>query len=331
MERYIYKSQTVGALAINRRIGYELWAVLKLVDQSLKASRVGFCQEMESSMTKDVSVIIPTYNSFSGKQGSLHLTLLSLARQDISEQIEVIIIDNGSNDKTHHYLADVAVNLFPKRCQWFICNDTGNRSLTRNLAVERSATSMIVLMDDDVVLPEQMVLRNAIEMMAGVNRGFACGARRRWMNRHWDEVLVENAILRGDIDFLQASSFLPCGISRESGYRDLQEFSFIANFGVIPRSLFELIGGFDVNLFPSRREDVDLMYRLLLNEAEYIHLYDKCECIHLTHPMVAADPHDRVKNHLRFQQRERECGYHFKVNQLFGVYEGCNGPVLEPF
>ena len=281
-------------------------------------------------MSKDVSVIIPTYNSFSDKQGSLHLTLLSLAQQDISDQIEVIIVDNGSCDNTHQYLTDLAADFFPKKCRWFICKETGNRSLTRNLAVEHSSGSIIVLMDDDVLLPMQETLRTAIDIITSDDRSFACGAQRRWMNRYWDEVLVEKAILQSDIEFLLKSSFLPCGVNRESGYRDLQEFSFIAHFGVVPRKLFEAVGGFDAKTFPSRREDVDLMYRLILNDARYINLYDKCKCMHLTHPMIAMDPYDRVKNHLRFQKREQEFGYNFKVNRLFGVCEGCDGPVLEP-
>ena len=268
------------------------------------------------------TVLIPTYNSFATKQGSLELTLLSLARQSISENLEVIIVDNGSNDRTDEYLVNSVPEILKPRLEVLHCPETGNRSKARNAGIAVASEERIVFLDDDVIFQDRDTLERALRVAK--SGSFACGAKRYWMVRHWNPSAIK-AELQGGAPYIEANSFLPRGISRETGYRDLQEFTFVAHFGVVERSALGEYGGFDETRFPTRREDVELMFRLLRAGMTYSHLFETCRCVHLTHPIVASTLDERLQYHQRFRDHEALVGMRFRVGALFGVYEGLSG------
>lgn len=271
-------------------------------------------------MIPSISIILPTYNSFVQKQGSLDLTLRSLANQEVTGRFELIIVDNGSTDETHRYLQTSMPPRLRDCTSVLHCAEVGNRSKVRNMGISVATGDMVVFLDDDVILNGKQSLAIALRKTAPGT--FACGAKRYWMVRHWDSTAIRNELDGIGEPYIVANSFLPTGITRESGCRDLQEYSFVGHFGIVPMLYLKQYGGFNEEEFPSRREDNELMLRLLVRGVGFSNLFDHCECIHLTHPMVGNKPDERIHCHLRFREYERRIGFRFKANNLFGVFEG---------
>ena len=271
-------------------------------------------------MIPAISIVLPTYNSFVEKQGSLDLMLRSLANQEIAGRLELIIVDNGSTDETWCYLQTSIPPCLRGFTTVLQCAEVGNRSKARNMGSSVATGDMVIFLDDDVILLGKQALEIALCKTAPGT--FACGAKRRWMVRHWDSTAIRNEIDGIGEPYIVANSFLPKGVSRESGYRDLQEYSFLGNFGIVPICYLKQYGGFNEEEFPSRREDNELMLRLLVRGVGFSNLFDCCECIHLTHPMVSTAPDERIHYHLRFREYEQRIGFRLKANNLFGVFEG---------
>ncbi|MEW8030076.1 MAG: glycosyltransferase [Candidatus Thiodiazotropha sp.] len=272
-----------------------------------------------------VSCIIPTFKNKSKKRGALLLVLERLyALKDIWPEVEVIVVDIDGVEAIEAICAAQKLGLSVTAVQFPF---PFNRSGARNFGVENSSGEFLWFLDDDTV-PLEIPSFQAISTL--VKKGsFACGAKRYWSKIGWDFSNMSSN-LRANPSGVKNESILPCGINRESGYRDLQEFSFFGNCGFIWRSDFHLIGGFDQEMFPSRREDVELMYRLLLNGMDYVHLNDSTSVLHLTHPADLQDEGERSACHSLFREHELANGYFFRVNNLFGIDEGDGTDVLEP-
>lgn len=99
-----------------------------------------------------ISVIIPTYNSFS----SLKLTLDSLNRQKLDTKqkklIEVIVVDDGSTDHTHNILK----RKYFFKLRYFKQNNLG-RVYARNLGATFAFGEILIFLDSDVILEEHFL------------------------------------------------------------------------------------------------------------------------------------------------------------------------------
>jgi len=118
---------------------------------------------------------------------------------------------------------------------------------------------------------------------------------------------------------LRGISILPTGINPINGFRDLAEFTFIGNYGIIRRNAFNIVGGFDVGYEGWGMEDTDLMMRLCAAGMSYSLLcHDDVHVFHLGH---GSNTRLLAKNLERFNDLERKLGRWFHVNHFFGVYE----------
>jgi glycosyltransferase involved in cell wall biosynthesis len=276
-----------------------------------------------------ISIITSTRNSFLQKKGSLELMLSSLKKQMDVEDYELIVVENSSEDESPDFL------------EWFEChaplhnmkiirNDiqVSNRSRSRNIACQEASGDFFLFIDDDVVLPDKYTLRKMREF---AKKGFfATGAARYWTYIHWTRKALLQKIEQDDWAKESAYYFLPRGIKRETGYRDLFEYSFIANFGLVDRNSFFSAGGFDERTFDGwGREDVDLMLRLYLNKVRFRLLFDDIWIIHLNHQLRESDAEQRSKSFQKYKKRESELGVAFKVNHLYGVFENDGTSILE--
>jgi len=273
-----------------------------------------------------ISCIIPTRDSFKNKKSALRYTIESLSMCDYPPNLELIIV-SSSNDETDDYVN----SLQPFGClneirllRYDILHD---RSGARNWGVEIAKNELLLFLDDDVIIANQDALARAALMMK--EKAFACGAKRYWLPIGWNQEVIEEALSSGFISDLLRMSNLPSGINRDSGFRDLQEFSFIGHFGMIFKDDYQAIGGFDARNFPARREDNELMYRCLLKGFDYIHLFDDCDVIHLTHPAVVESKNERLEYHRKFEEWQIKQGFWFKANHLFGVSELDGSEILE--
>jgi glycosyltransferase involved in cell wall biosynthesis len=89
-----------------------------------------------------VSVVVPTAN----RASYLSVTLTSLARQDLPEPYEVIVVDDGSRDETPEIArrAGVRYHRHP---------EPRGPNGARNTGIELAAADLVALVDDDVEAP----------------------------------------------------------------------------------------------------------------------------------------------------------------------------------
>lgn len=87
-----------------------------------------------------VSVVVITYN----RCNLLKETLQSILSQTF-EKLEIILIDDGSNDET----SECAVSLSDKRLKYFNFGRIGNLSKLRNIGIKHSSYDIIGFCDDD--------------------------------------------------------------------------------------------------------------------------------------------------------------------------------------
>ncbi|MCG8424159.1 MAG: glycosyltransferase [Proteobacteria bacterium] len=276
-----------------------------------------------------ISLIIPTHNSFSEKRGSLDLTLRSLSQQNLGEyEAEVVVVDNGSDDRTRDVLALWATSIAPWPLSITSCPQVGAKARARNVGVSVSSGDIIFFMDDDILLPKATTVRQAIDML--VPRGFVCGVKRLWTYIGWDQARVARELDARCYDYALGISDLPNGIDRDSGYKSLLHVSFLAHFGCLERSLFEKVDGFDESYIGWGRHDCDLMYRLLVAAgAEFVNAYECGPIIHLNHPVKNRTIH-LPANEERYSSLERKYGLTLRYSHLFGIQEHDDPRILVP-
>jgi glycosyltransferase involved in cell wall biosynthesis len=277
-----------------------------------------------------ISIITSTRNSFVQKKGSLELMLSGLGKQMNIEDYELIVVENSSEDESLDFLERFKRDA-PLHNMKIIKNDidVSNRSRSRNIACQEASGDFFLFIDDDIVLPDKYIL-SKIRQFAREG-AFATGAARYWTYIHWKKELFVQKIEQEDWPMESQYYFLPHGIKRETGYRDLFEYSFIANFGLVDRNSFFNVGGFDERIFDGwGREDVDLMLRLYLNKTKFQLLFDDIWIIHLNHPLSESDARQRSKSFQKYKKRESDLGIVFKVNHLYGVFENDGTAILEP-
>jgi len=277
-----------------------------------------------------ISIITSTRNSFVQKKGSLELMLSGLRKQMNIEDCELIVVENSSEDESLGFLERFKRDA-PLRNMKIIKNDidVANRSRSRNIACQEASGDFFLFIDDDIVLPDKYMIHKILQFAK--EGAFATGAARYWTYIHWKKDVFMQKIEQEDWPKESQYYFLPRGIKRETGYRDLFEYSFIANFGLVDRSSFFNVGGFDERTFAGwGREDVDLMLRLYLNKTKFQLLFDDIWVIHLNHPLSESDARQRSKSFQKYKKRESDLGIVFKVNHLYGVFENDGTAILEP-
>lgn len=104
---------------------------------------------MEANQPTSVGVIIPTYN----RRDSLLSTLDSLGQQTLpQEQIEVIVVDDGSTDGTEH----LDWRAFPFHVQYCRQENVG-ATKARNTGAAHCSADILTFMDDDIVATPDML------------------------------------------------------------------------------------------------------------------------------------------------------------------------------
>lgn len=186
---------------------------------------------------------------------------LCLDRFDISELVklngELLLVDNASSDSTREVFERFQAQNPDANVHCFTVAKKG-LSIARNAGVERSQSSLIVFLDDDVYL-EQGYLARILD----------------FFGEHSAEVgIAGGRILRFD----PADSLYCCQLSER--YRFYETGSTVrpgalqgANFA-IRRVTFDAIGGFDVSLGAGQKyrcEDIDFIARALANGWEAVY------------------------------------------------------------
>lgn len=100
------------------------------------------------------SIIMITYNKFD----RLKLSLESINRLQNIDHLEMVIVNDGSTDKTGELLYS-----FSQRAKLpihVITSNNGGRSAARNIGIENSKGSLLIFIDDDMLLSPHFVFHH---------------------------------------------------------------------------------------------------------------------------------------------------------------------------
>lgn len=240
---------------------------------------------------KKVSIVIPTKNA-----GVLfQKTVDGIRRQKYEGDIELVVIDSGSTDRTleiaTHYKAAV-MSIPPEEF---------DHGLTRNRAIEKTSGEIVVLMSQDAVPGDQYLIRNFV---AAFNNEKVAGAYARQIP--WDDADVltkrnlNNWLTGRDTEELR-------WIKDWAAYKNLSpmEHYYFCNFdnvcSAIRRSVWQAIP-FRANEFG---EDIDWAQQIL--EAGWKIAYSPSSYVIHSHRRSFKYEYDR----------NRLC--HRKLYQQFGI------------
>jgi glycosyltransferase involved in cell wall biosynthesis len=188
-----------------------------------------------------VSIVIPTYN----RLARLKQVIAAVERQTYAlDEIEVIIVSDGSTDGTHDYLATIQTPLNLR----FVPQANAGPAAARNNGIRSASGEYILFIDDDVVPGPQLVVEH-MRLHAARPNLVVLGpmlnppdfTHTPWVA--WEQAMLEKqyaAMCRGDWE-ATARQFYTGNTS-------------------LPRQVLIDSGGFDERF--RRAEDIELAYRL---------------------------------------------------------------------
>jgi len=145
-----------------------------------------------------ISIIIPAHND-----GSFIGGLLDSINKFITEDYEIIVVNNGSTDNTHEVLSE-------HKCTVIDIKDRVNPSTARNIGAKKASGKYIIFFDSDILVTEQWAhqLTKLINNTEVLPKYFITGCsyymsiNPSWIENYWFEPLrkkVKSYINGGNI------------------------------------------------------------------------------------------------------------------------------------
>ena len=202
--------------------------------------------EFETHDQVEVSIIIPVHNQIR----FTHACLASIQEHAENERFEVIVVDDGSTDRTAEIAAKIPgiVYLPNEQNIGFIasCNRGARKARGRYL---------LFLNNDTVVTPGW--LRSLVETFSLEPRAGAVGSKLVYPDGRLQEA---GGIIWRDGSGWNRGKF---GDAQQPEYNFLREMDYCSAAALmIPKSLFESLGGFDTKYAPAYYEDTDLAFKV---------------------------------------------------------------------
>ncbi len=190
-------------------------------------------------MKLSFSIIIPVYNRPQEIEELLH----SLTKQTYSKAFEVIIVEDGSSDRSEKVTESFSQQLDIK----YFYKDNSGPGQSRNYGMQRAGGNYLIILDSDVILPEDY-LKIVDEVL-----------QNRYTDAYGgpDAALPDFTALQKGINYAM-TSFLTTGGLRgsESAKEKFQLRSF--NMGM-SKETFKKTGGFARQHYG---EDIELTHRI---------------------------------------------------------------------
>lgn len=196
-------------------------------------------------MNLKFSIIIPVYN----RPNEIDELLTSLVNQDYSQEFEVLVIEDGSEEKSKEIVEKYRDKL---TILYFEKENTG-AGQSRNYGMERANGNYLIILDSDVILPKNYL--QEVENTLKNNFTDAFGGADAAHSSFTD--------LQKAINYSMTSFFTTGGIrGKKNSVGKFQPRSF--NMG-ISKKAFEKTNGFSEMQYG---EDIDLTFRLWENGFE---------------------------------------------------------------
>ena len=196
-------------------------------------------------MKLSFSIIIPVYN----RPNEIDELLASLTKQDFSDDFEVLIIEDGSTQKSdlivENYKNQLNLNYFFK--------ENSGAGASRNFGMQNASGNYFIILDSDVIVPKQYLfeVKNGLEKNYTAAFGGPDAAHSSFTH------------LQKAINYSMTSILTTGGIrGKKQAVGKFQPRSF--NFG-LSKIAFEKTQGFSRM---KNGEDIDLTFRLWENQFE---------------------------------------------------------------
>lgn len=165
------------------------------------------CIDIPIGNTLDLTLVIPTYN----RAEILEKSLLKYNRVQGIEQVQVLVINNGSSDNTEEVVKRIiktsSLNLS------YVVETRVGLSYARNKVLESSTTEYVLYLDDDC-FPCENFVKNAKKWL-DYNEIVVTGKCERWeeLTPEWidDQFFINNPTTTS-INLLTSSEFIKGGV-----------------------------------------------------------------------------------------------------------------------
>lgn len=242
---------------------------------------------MELSRTENhpaVSVIIPTYN----RENLITRSIRSVLCQSY-EDIEVIVVDDGSEDKTD----ELVRGLNDERIKYIRLEENKGAGVARNVGIQESIGKFIAFQDsDDEWLPENLEKHMHIFEKGSPNIGVVYSDMQRVLKDNTVKYHRSPTIAPGRLIDPTTSFYQVCMLGIQSA--------------VIRRECLDQVGYFNESL-PSL-EDLELFIRL----SRHCHFY------HIPEPLVRYHENEGLSKDMRAKLHSRKLLLKLYFHELIG-------------
>jgi len=181
-----------------------------------------------------ISVVIPAYNS----EKTVSSTIKGVLLQEKDKPMEVIVVDDGSTDKTA-----ARVTSFPN--VRYLYQENAGPASARNRGAKEAKGDIIFFTDSDCIPHSDWIEKSIVHF-----------------NR------AEVGVVSGTYDLIEGSNLLATCIHQEIMYRHQRRMPIYPNsFGSfnfsVRRKIFQEVGGFNEQYRSASGEDNDLSYKIL--------------------------------------------------------------------
>jgi GT2 family glycosyltransferase len=194
----------------------------------------------------DVSIIIPVFNQFHFTQACL----ASLQEHQETERFEVIVVDDCSTDAT-------AESVPPIPGIVYLCNKTNSGFITScNHGAEKARGKYLVFLNNDTLVRPGW-LTALLDTFAEEPQAGIVGSKLLYPDGRLQEA--------GGIIWQDASgwNYGKFDDPRKPEYNYLREVDYCSAAALmVPKALFESVGGFDLRYAPAYYEDTDLAFKV---------------------------------------------------------------------
>jgi glycosyltransferase involved in cell wall biosynthesis len=240
-----------------------------------------------------ISCVIPTYNS--AKTLAMGLEALSLQQLSDGVELEVIVVDDGSTDKTATTVESFR-KVVPNLHYVFRPRDEfANRSRTRNLGLAQASGDMICFLDAGVIVPTDFIQLTAARLADQPKLVLV----HETLGLNIDPDFEDTSVLEGfTVDQLDAYMPRIKKLMNWSDPRGMSSQIIQNNMSLmpapwtevwssaltVPLSLIEMAGRFDEDFYGWGVEDIEFAYRLY-HAGAIFRFERKAYAFHYPHPI----------------------------------------------
>lgn len=190
----------------------------------------------------DLSIIIPVYNA----EKTIGECLSSILSSDFDRDFEIIVVDDGSTDKSIEKIKDLNVQIIHQKNK--------GAGAARNIGVRHAKSDLIVFVDSDVTLFKD-TLKRVYEHLKKDDVDYVSGRySRRPINQKW----IHKYKALADYSYYYDLIF-----NKEQKQKPIRQVAIVGAVEGYKKKVFEELGGFDERIKGASVEQENLRVKIL--------------------------------------------------------------------